>query len=54
MKIMNVNEILQLYQGEERHTFYSNNTFTYQGDYNEISVAQVRYKTIFVIWHKIC
>ncbi|WP_425382851.1 hypothetical protein [Spiroplasma endosymbiont of Melieria omissa] len=35
-----------LHQGEERHTFYSDNPFTYQGDYNEISVAQVRYNNI--------
>ncbi|WP_375317795.1 hypothetical protein [Spiroplasma endosymbiont of Virgichneumon dumeticola] len=33
-----------LHQGEERHTFYSDNPFTYQGDYNELSVAQFRYK----------
>ncbi|WP_339048998.1 hypothetical protein [Spiroplasma endosymbiont of Colias croceus] len=32
-----------LHQGEERHTFYSDNPYTYQGDYNEISVAQYRY-----------
>lgn len=32
-----------LHQGEERHTFYSDNPFTYQGDYTEISVAQFRY-----------
>ncbi|WP_256468389.1 hypothetical protein [Spiroplasma endosymbiont of Lariophagus distinguendus] len=30
-----------LHQGEERHTFYSDNPFTYQGDYNEISIAQI-------------
>ncbi|WP_342277161.1 hypothetical protein [Spiroplasma endosymbiont of Nebria brevicollis] len=33
-----------LHQGEERHTFYSDNPFTYQGDYNELSIAQFRYK----------
>lgn len=33
-----------LHQGEERQTFYSDNPYTYQGDYNEISVAQYRYK----------
>ncbi len=35
-----------LHQGEERHTFYSDNPFTYQGDYNEISVAQFRYNNM--------
>lgn len=29
-------------QGEERHTFYADNPYTYQGDYNEISVAQFK------------
>ncbi|WP_342276776.1 hypothetical protein [Spiroplasma endosymbiont of Nebria brevicollis] len=33
-----------LHQGEERHTFYSDNPFTYQGDYNELSIAKFRYK----------
>lgn len=33
-----------LHQGEERQTFYSDNPYTYQGDYNEISIAQYRYK----------
>ncbi len=33
-----------LHQGEERHTFYSDNPYTYQGNYNEISIAQYRYK----------
>ncbi len=33
-----------LHQGEEIHTFYSDNPYTYQGDYNEISIAQYRYK----------
>ncbi len=32
-----------MHQGEARHTFYSDNPFTYQGDYNKISVAQFRY-----------
>ncbi|WP_338979076.1 hypothetical protein [Spiroplasma endosymbiont of Panzeria rudis] len=35
-----------LHQGEERHTFYSDNPFTYQGDYNEISIAQFRYNNM--------
>ncbi|WP_458257591.1 hypothetical protein [Spiroplasma endosymbiont of Dactylopius coccus] len=35
-----------LHQGEERHTFYSDNPFTYQGDYNEIAVAQFRYNNM--------
>ncbi|WP_342266480.1 hypothetical protein [Spiroplasma endosymbiont of Villa modesta] len=35
-----------LHQGEERHTFYSDNPFTYKGDYNEISVAQFRYNNM--------
>ncbi|WJG70700.1 hypothetical protein [Spiroplasma ixodetis] len=38
--------IQSLHQGEERHTFYSDNPFTYQGDYNEISVAQFRYNNM--------
>lgn len=33
-----------LAQGEEKHIFYSDNPFTYQSDYNEISVAQYKIK----------
>lgn len=33
-----------LAQGEERHTFYADNPFTYKGDYNEISIAQYKIK----------
>ena len=31
-------------QGEERHTFYSDNPYTYQGDSSEISIAQFKIK----------
>lgn len=36
--------VQSLGQGEERHTFFSDNPFTYKGDYNETSVAQVKIK----------
>lgn len=42
-----------LHQGEERHTFYADNPFTYQGDYSEISVAQFRYNNMGALTNNI-